>query len=104
MKMKERITGTQAPSRNFITEAEKYSASMDPKKNMKATARKTLLPQQSMMTRDIRQVVTSITVITAKPAPTKDPKQQYINNSLIQSIGKILPKITPPWCNVCALY
>ena len=41
---------------------------MDPKKNIKQIARRMLLCQHRTMTRDIRQVVTSITVITAKPA------------------------------------
>jgi len=65
--MRERAMGTQAPSRNLIRDAEKYSASMDPKKNMKQMARKILLCQHNTITRDIRQVVTSITVMTAKP-------------------------------------
>jgi len=65
--MSERAMGTQAPSRNLIRDAEKYSASMDPKKNMKQMARKILLRQHTTITRDIRQVVTSMTVITAKP-------------------------------------
>lgn len=44
---------------------------MEPKKNIKQMARKTLLCQHRIITRDIRQVVTSITVITAKPVHKK---------------------------------
>lgn len=44
---------------------------MEPKKNMKPRANKTLLFQHKMITRDIRHVVTSITVITARPARAK---------------------------------
>lgn len=47
---------------------------MEPKKNIKQMARMTLLCQQRTITRDIRQVVTSITVITAKPVPEEKEK------------------------------
>lgn len=67
--MNERATGTQAPSRNLIKEAEKYRASIAPKKTTKQIAQKTLRFQHKTITRDIKQVVTSMTVITAKPAP-----------------------------------
>lgn len=42
-----------------------------PKKIRKPSARKILLFQQSTMTSDIKQVVTSITVITARPVSRK---------------------------------
>lgn len=69
--MNERAIGTHAPSRNLIREAEKYRASMEPKKKMKQMARKIFLCQHKIMTRDIRQVVTSMTVITARPVQSK---------------------------------
>lgn len=65
---KESALGTQAPSKNLIRVAEKKSASMEPKKTTKHTARIMLLFQQRTITRDIKQVVTSITVMTANPA------------------------------------
>jgi hypothetical protein len=68
MKMKERTIGTQAPSLNLMSAAEKYSASMVPKNTMKPIARNMLLFQHEIITRDIRHVVTSMTVITANPA------------------------------------
>ena len=40
-----------------------------PKKNTKQIAKKTLRCQHRTITRDIKQVVTSITEITAKPVP-----------------------------------
>ena len=40
---------------------------MEPKKNIKLMARKILLFQHRTTTRDIRQVVTSMPVIIAKP-------------------------------------
>ena len=67
--MKERATGTQAPSRNLMREAEKYRASKAPKNTTNPIAKKTLRFQHKTITRDIKQVVTSITVITAKPVP-----------------------------------
>lgn len=51
-----------------MRDAEKYRASMEPKTRRKARARRGGLCQQRIMTRDVRHVVTSITVITAKPA------------------------------------
>jgi hypothetical protein len=50
-----------------MSAAEKYSASMVPKNTMKAIARNMLLCQHKTITRDIRHVVTSMTVITANP-------------------------------------
>lgn len=44
---------------------------MEPKKNIKQMANNTLLCQQRTMTRDMKQVVTSITVITARPEREK---------------------------------
>lgn len=44
---------------------------MEPKKKMKQMARKIFLCQHKIMTRDIRQVVTSMTVITARPVQSK---------------------------------
>lgn len=67
MNMNERTTGTHAPSRNLIREAEKYKASIAPKNKTKQIARRTLRCQHRTITRDIKQVVTSITVITARP-------------------------------------
>jgi len=67
MKIKARTIGTQAPSLNLMSAAEKYSASMVPKNTMKAIARNMLLCQHKTITRDIRHVVTSMTVITANP-------------------------------------
>ncbi|MCD9642603.1 hypothetical protein HAX54_029486, partial [Datura stramonium] len=59
--------GTHAPSNNLIKEAEKYKASIDPKKIGKQIARKTLWCQHKTITNDIKQVVTSMTVMIAKP-------------------------------------
>jgi len=50
-----------------MSAAEKYSASMVPKNTMKPIARNMLLCQHKTITRDIRHVVTSMTVITANP-------------------------------------
>jgi hypothetical protein len=44
---------------------------MDPKKSRKARARTGGLCQNRTITRDVRNVVTSITVITASPAEKK---------------------------------
>lgn len=71
MKTKEMATGTHAPSKNLIKEAEKYKASIVPKKITKQTARRTFWCQHKTITNDIKQVVTSITVITAKPDAKK---------------------------------
>lgn len=59
--------GSQAPSRNLISAAEKYRLSMEPKKRRNARANNGDLCQQRIITRDVRQVVTSITVMTASP-------------------------------------
>ncbi|MFS7958743.1 hypothetical protein Hanom_Chr08g00682301 [Helianthus anomalus] len=67
MKINESAIGTHAPSRNFIREAEKYKASIVPKSTTKPIARKTLWCQHRTITRDVKHVVTNITVITAKP-------------------------------------
>jgi len=68
IKMKASTIGTQAPSLNLISAAEKYSASIVPKNTIKPIARNMLLCQHKTITRDIRHVVTSMTVITANPA------------------------------------
>ncbi|MFS8032094.1 hypothetical protein Hanom_Chr17g01553571 [Helianthus anomalus] len=73
-KMHESTTGTHAPSRNLIKDAEKYIISIEPKKNINPRAKKTLFRQHRTITSDIRQVVTNITVITAKPV--HKPKKQ----------------------------
>jgi len=59
--------GTHAPCRNLIREAEKKRASMVPNMKTNPSARRTFWCQHSTITSDIKQVVTSITVITAKP-------------------------------------
>ena len=59
--------GTHAPCRNLIREAEKKRASMEPNMKTNPSARRTFWCQHSTITIDIKQVVTSITVITAKP-------------------------------------
>ena len=48
-----------------------------PKKNTKQIAKKTLWCQHKTITRDIKQVVTSITEITAKPVPYKTIRLKY---------------------------
>jgi hypothetical protein len=50
-----------------MSAAKKYSASMVPKNRMKPIARNMLLCQHKTITRDIRHVVTSMTVIIANP-------------------------------------
>lgn len=67
--------GTHAPSRNLMRDAEKYSASMEPKTNIKQMARTILLCQHKTITRDIKQVVTSMTVMTANPVHGKKTKK-----------------------------
>jgi len=62
-----KATGTHAPSKNLITEAEKKRASMEPKKRTNPIASRTFLCQQITITSDIKQEVTSITETTAKP-------------------------------------
>lgn len=79
-KMKERAMGTHAPSRNFIRAAEKYSASIEPKKRMKATARRALLFQHNTIMSGIRHDVTNITVITARPVQEKQDIIYRMNN------------------------
>lgn len=56
----------QVPSTNLMREAEMQRASIDPKKSRKHTASRTLFSQHLMITNDVRQVVTSITEMTAK--------------------------------------
>ena len=77
MRTKERAIGTHAPSRNLIREAEKKSTSMVPKNTTKHIARKMFLCQQRTITRDIKQVVTSITIITAKPVAIEESKMVH---------------------------
>lgn len=67
--------GSQAPSRNFMSEEEKNKASIDPKTTKNASARRGELCQHKIMTKDVRQVVTNITVITAKPAQERKEDQ-----------------------------
>uniref|UniRef100_A0A0A9CT27 Si660001f06 n=1 Tax=Arundo donax TaxID=35708 RepID=A0A0A9CT27_ARUDO len=69
---------------------------MDPKKRRKAKARIGGLCQHRTMTRDVRNVVTSITVITASPDafpicfvslnPTVTAMQRIISNQLISGM------------------
>ena len=70
MNMRTRSIGTQAPSRNLMREAEKLRASMDPKKSRKNIASIILLCQHIMITNDVKQVVTSKTVMTTEHAMT----------------------------------
>jgi hypothetical protein len=72
MRNRARRMGSQAPSRNLVSEAEKYSNSIEPKKSRKQRARIGGLCQQRMITKEVRHVVTSITVITANPATKKN--------------------------------
>lgn len=72
----ERRIGSHAPSRNLMRDAEKYSNSMDPKKTRKERATNGGFLQQSMMTKDVRQVVTNITAITANPAMEKKYREK----------------------------
>lgn len=58
---------------------------MVPKKMMKPNARKMLLCQHRTITRDIRHVVTSITVITANPV--QRTTIAYQTNSLLISFS-----------------
>lgn len=58
---------------------------MVPKKMMKPNARKMLLYQHRTITRDIRHVVTSITVITANPV--QRTTIAYQTNSLLISFS-----------------
>ena len=67
VRMNARRMGNQAPSRNLMSDAEKYSNSIDPKKSRKQRATNGRLFQQRIITKKVRQVVTSITVITANP-------------------------------------
>lgn len=66
--------GSQAPSLNLVSEAEKYSNSIEPKKSRKVIAIIGGFCQQMMITKDVRHVVTNITVITANPATNKKKK------------------------------
>ena len=79
MKAKAITIGTHAPSKNLIREAEKYKASIVPKNITKQSARRTLLRQHKTITNDIKQVVTSMTVMTAK-TDTKQKMGMWIRN------------------------
>lgn len=68
-----------------MSEAEKQRDSIVPKKKMKASAQSELLRQHKTITSDIRQVVTSITVITAKPAYMLEREEKIQN--LLNSWG-----------------
>ena len=70
--------GSQAPSRNLIRDAEKKSSSMEPKPRRKQSANKGGLCQQRIITREVRDVVTSITVITARPAGQSQPCSEIV--------------------------
>ena len=65
---------------------------MEPKKNMKAMARKILFCQHSTMTIDMRHVVTSITVITARPAFGQNPSGNEVQNQAKEVISKWITK------------
>lgn len=65
-----------------MREAEKYSSSMDPKKSRKHKATSGGLCQQRMITNDIRQVVTSITAITANPAIDRKPNVKIMSTDI----------------------
>jgi pyrimidine deaminase RibD-like protein len=68
MKTIERINGAHPPCGTLIIDAEIYKVSMDPKKRRKHNARKMLRRHTIMITKVVKHVVTSITVITARPA------------------------------------
>lgn len=67
IKTTESASGAHPPSGTLIKDAEMYTASIDPKKRRKHTARKMLRRQTITITSVIKKVVTSITVITARP-------------------------------------
>jgi len=60
--------GTHPPCGNFMIEAKMKSASIAPKLIRKHTAKIILRPHTIDITKTMRNVVTSIPVITAKPA------------------------------------
>jgi len=96
MNAKEMVMGTHAPLRNFTIDAEKYKDSISPKKTKKQNATEMLFFQHNTITKDIKHVVTSITVITAKPEalpncfvsrnPMVTDKQRTINIQLISGM------------------
>lgn len=59
-----------APFRKFITHADKYMASMEPKKIKKHADINIFFSQYSAIISDIKQVVVSIPMIIARPAET----------------------------------
>ena len=67
-----------------------------PKKRTKAIAKKMFLCQQSTITSDIRHVVTSITVITARPIMKHN--QGLVSNCL-DDLSKKTKEIKPDQCS-----
>lgn len=65
----------------MIREAEKKSNSMVPKNKMKHRAKKMFLCQHRTITRDIKQVVTNMTIMTAKPVAIEQLKILHLQDS-----------------------
>lgn len=67
MKIDDKTRRHQAPLKKFKKHEERYTASMEPKNNKKNADRNRVFSHCSAITSDIRQVVTSIPQIMARP-------------------------------------
>ena len=80
-KSNNRTVINHAPLGKFNKQDDKYVASSEPKNNIKQAAMNTLFSQDKAITSDIKQVVTSIPEMIAKPVSElrEERKEKDIN-------------------------
>lgn len=88
MKTKEKRMGSQPPLCTLAMHAKKYSSSTDPNMTINMDAAIMFCFQTVLIMRNIKQVVTNITVITARPADQTTMKPRNWKRSAYNEKGE----------------